>query len=53
MNKSIPTRAGDVLILTHAGDGGLHILGGIPADGQQDLRDSPTMRSAMGRQSAE
>ena len=53
MNGKISTRAGDVLILTTLAGGNLHALGGISGDGQQDLRNSPSLKYVTGRQAAE
>jgi len=53
MNGKISTHAGDVLILTTLAGGNLHALGGISGDGQQDLRNSPSLKYVTGRQAAE
>jgi hypothetical protein len=53
MNRKISTHTGDVLILTTQGGGNMHALGGISGDGQQDLRDSPSLKYVTGRQAAE
>jgi hypothetical protein len=53
MNGKVPTRIGDVLILTTAGGGSMYALGGIPGDAQQDLRNSGSLKYVTGRQTAE
>jgi hypothetical protein len=49
----VPTRIGDVLILTSPGGGGLYALGGISVDGQQDLHYLGGLQYVKGRQVAE
>jgi hypothetical protein len=52
MTGKVPTRIGDVLILSSAGGGGTYALGQISGNGQQDLRH-PGLKYVTGRQVAE
>jgi hypothetical protein len=51
--KDIPTRTGDVLILSTAGAGDTHAIGVVSRDGQQDLRDRVALKVVSGRPAAE